>query len=55
MTGGMCPLSLAGHSISCNPIGTIIVPETVSAVSVVHHNLSSPIKGCSAGLRGTLR
>ena len=54
MTGGLCPSSLARYRINRNPIGTIIVSATVSVVSVVRHDMSPPIKGCSAGLRGTL-
>ena len=50
----LCPSSLARYRISRNPIGTIIVSATVSVVSVVRHDMSLPIKGCSAGLRGTL-
>ena len=38
MTGGMCPSSSGGHSISCIPIGTIISSDTVSAGNVVHHD-----------------
>ena len=50
----LCPSSLARYRISRNPIGTIIVSVTVSVVSVVRHDMSLPIKGCSAGLRGML-